>query len=113
MEVITDQPTTWPCSHVVLSRFSFLFCFVLFYTALLPRHTLDTSFSRPLYVIPFFFLLFFLLSLVFSPLWPLTCADVETMVMVVQQHKHKHKHPSLTAGLWCTVLYGIVMYSVN
>jgi hypothetical protein len=60
MEVITDQPTTWLCSRVVLSRFSFLFCFVLFYTALLPRHTLDTSFSRPLYVIPFFFLLFYL-----------------------------------------------------
>jgi hypothetical protein len=109
MEVITDHPTTWLCSHVVLSRFYFLFCFVLFHTAFMPRRTLDTSFSRSLYVIPFFFLFFFiLLSLVFF-LPPvdfdlLGCGNCGCTTTQTQTPFHS------LLDFWCNCT---VLYSVN
>jgi hypothetical protein len=87
--------------------FFVLFCFILLScraTHWIPHfHDPSTSFL--------FFSFFFRLSLVFFPLWTLTCADVETVV--VQQHKHQH--PSFTAGLWynCTVLYCNVLCELN
>jgi hypothetical protein len=60
-EVITDQPTDQPttclCSHVVLSCFSFLFCFVL-YCFLAASHIGYLIFTTPLRH-SFFFLFFF------------------------------------------------------
>jgi hypothetical protein len=67
MEVITDYPTTWLCSHVVLSRFFFfvLFCFVLFcfvlYCSLAASHIGYLIFTNPLRH-SFFFLFFFCVS---------------------------------------------------
>jgi hypothetical protein len=98
MEVI-NPPTHRPANDMVMfsCRAFPLFFFVLFHTASLPRCTLDTLFSRPSMSFLFFF--FVALLGVLSP-YGLGLARTWKLWLYNTQ-----KHHSLSAGLWCTVLY--------